>query len=169
MSTGNPSKIRMLNRRRKKMDRRIERNFSRRSVLQGNRSREVYVGSLAAFSVFSNAGLAAFIPLALTSNQIDTWLTTVQLPDVPRLSDWIFDSDNFSFSEMPTSAFDLTNEKMFVFLIVSVPILLFGKILPKTMGQRYPMFFGYHFFWFASVCKWMLSWIVQGVRRCMPR
>ncbi|MEM9795074.1 MAG: hypothetical protein AAF919_01200 [Pseudomonadota bacterium] len=154
---------------RRKLEDKLERHYWKQSVLSGNASKEVYMGSLATFSVFANAALAAFLPAAMTSERVDNWLTSFPLPDFMKIGASFFGDAPRGQPFLPMTAIDFSNDKVFVFLVVSIPVLLVGKLAPKIAGQRFPVFFGFRMFWFAEFCRRFFSWPVQGVRALIKR
>ena len=123
--------------------RKIKRVTVKRRALDGT-ERDEYVGSLSAFSVFLNAGLTAFLPLSL----VDA-IAKEETTNILVLGAW-----DFTFP----------NSKILVFVASALPVLLLGKMIPKMIGFRYPMFFAYRMFWFGRAVKFVLGWIALGVR-----
>lgn len=57
---------------------------------------------------------------------------------------------------------DLTSGKIFVFVLVSLPLLMFGKIVPKEIGSRQYRFFAIKLNWVARQTVRLLGWLPAG-------
>ena len=116
--------------------------------------RGVTVGSFAALSVFLNVAITAFLPFALKGcDPIDK----VGL-FYPKIS--TFNGSNPIY--ITIGYLDLSGEKLFTFAIVAVPLLLFGKILPKEIGAIHYKFFSLKWNWFARQTIRIIGWLPSG-------
>lgn len=159
-SRGLTRDLKAIVRKTRKQDNRLLYSQEKWLVLSGNGIRELYIGSLAAFSVFSNAALVAFLPLALVDIAEPGFIEI----RVPTLSSAANALEAQGGSKIESWSMDLSSRPVFVFLVVSFPILIFGKILPKTLAQRRPYIFACGCFRFAWLCENVFSVVVQAIR-----
>lgn len=122
--------------------------------------RNLYVGALATLSVFLNTSLAVFLPVALVQTPVSEVIT------MPFL--------NFSYS--PETGFvygweeiDITSVRVFVLCAATIPVLLFGKVIPKVLGREFAAVCIAKFGWLAQVTKFSLGWITLGLTWFIPQ
>lgn len=116
--------------------------------------RGVAVGTFASASVFLNAALAIFLPLSLNSDGI-SGLVGIHYPWPAPTSE-----DFFNYK---LEYWDLTGSTLFNFVVVSLPLLIFGKIIPKHVGMQHYKFFGYDWNCGARIVLRLLGWLAAGV------
>lgn len=126
--------------RRFRIERKIQKNkVIKRSLDEENATR--YVGALASLGVFLNSGIASFLPVTMLKN-----------PDVL-----------YSLNIFDYASFSLEKQIVFVFVSSSLPLLIFGKIVPKALGLSYPQFFGINFNFIARIANVSFGWMAKGV------
>jgi hypothetical protein len=128
------------------------RKFTEKELSLSENGRSVYVGSLAALSVFLNTALVAFLPAAINSTGITD---RIGLPYPTATL-------NGAALEFGSGFLDLTGEKLFIFVAVSLPVLIVGKIVPKHFGMNNPFFYAYRLNWAARLVRRMLGWLSVG-------
>lgn len=101
------------------------------------------VGALSALSVLLNTALAAFLPLFLVHG------TPVGTLDLGVTS--------------------LDRQKIMIFVATALPIIYFGKIVPKTVGSQYPVFFAYKLFFVGNWAFWIIGWMPRGLHWALLR
>jgi CBS domain containing-hemolysin-like protein len=119
-----------------------------------------YVGALAALSVFLNAALASFLPFLMVSNpQVELAL--------PWIGSLFLNPEGESICNygaiLCSQEIDISSQKLFVFVASSIPILVFGKILPKYVGLCYPHFYSIYFNSIARIANSCMGWVSRGV------
>ena len=124
-------------RHRNRLERRSENLAEMRRILLGNSGRRIdIVGSLSALSVIVNTALAAFLPGFLAS------------------------STPFG---LPLGAGELDGGKMLIFVGSALPIIYFGKIIPKTVGLKFPVRFAYRLYRVGNFSFFLIGWMPRGL------
>ena len=93
------------------------------------------VGALSALNVISNTALATFLPAFLV---------------------------HAVATDAPGQAY-VSPEKMLIFISSALPILYFGKIIPKMVGLRYPYVWAYRAYWIGWASNRLIGWIPRGL------
>ncbi|KQW85567.1 hypothetical protein ASC89_00310 [Devosia sp. Root413D1] len=134
---------------------------ARRNVLVGRHrmasgiDRAEIVGAFASLSVLLNLSLGIVLPIALASQIAPTLVI-----DLTAIYAWLQ-----SYLVLPPGIpmkFDLTSQKSLVFVATTVPILLAGKIIPKTIGLNSAGFWIGKFSGLARIVQVALGWISVG-------
>lgn len=116
--------------------------------------RAIFVGTFASLSVFLNTALTAFLSYAFFKAY-----TTDAIPFYyPAETKWEDNKFIFIFSNI-----DLGGSKSLVFVASSLPILIFGKIIPKEVGARYDVFFAHHLNSVAIICVRIIGWLPSSL------
>lgn len=130
-------------RRRNSLEKKADKVAKVRQILMENGGRRVdTVGALSAVSVLANTALAAFLPLFID--------------DDAKGSAWI-------------GSLGLDQAKLLIFVASALPIIFFGKIVPKTIGLRYPAQFAYRFFAVGNAAYWTIGWMPRGLNWLVMR
>lgn len=113
------------------------------------------VGTFATVSVLLNTALAVFMPLALQ----DATNADVVTLYIPNLS-WDGQSLTPNFREI-----DLSGKFFFNFVIVSLPLLALGKIVPKQVGMKNYKFFAVRLNFIGRFFLLTIGWVSAGMLR----
>lgn len=112
------------------------------------------LGSLTTLSVIVNAALLAFLPVALLNIDGSTVLTAAGL------------------SESTAVAFDHPHRAAFIFLIATLPTLVFGTLVPQRIGRAPAISFAYRLYWvgiFAwAACGPIVRWTHKSTDALRP-
>lgn len=128
--------------------------------LSGER-RSVYVGTFATVSLFLNTALVAFLPIAMVEPQTQISALTISHPIV-HMDEHCADGMLICGSVGEMAAQSIVTQKVFLFVAVSIPLLLLGKIIPKHLGATYPWVFSLRMRGFNRVVVFLLGWIPAG-------
>lgn len=122
-------------RRRNRLERRRTRLSERRRVLLMSGGRRIdTVGSLSALSVFANTALAAFLPTFVEST-----------------------------GTLSALGLEFESSKALIFVASALPIIYFGKIIPKTIGLQFPAIFAYRLFPVGKASFYIIGWMPRGL------
>jgi hypothetical protein len=137
-----------LTRRERKRRNRLEKRSTRLQLIRrtlnspGGRRIDI-VGSLSALSVLINTALAAFLPLFLI--------------------------DAAEIRPVELVGLSLDRQKVMTFVATALPIIYLGKIVPKTVGVRYPVQFAYRFFAVGNGAFYLIGWMPRGLHWLLIR
>lgn len=143
----------------KNTEKKTRRLKAQASLVDGTR-RDLYATSLATFSVIANLLLAILLTIALVSQAPEQDLVNIHYPigiiDVAALS---FEWGTFSFTSL----------KGFSFVASTLPILAFGKIIPKIHGFANPINIATRLRYFIWSVAFFLGFAPEGIRWAMEK
>ena len=138
----------------KKITKVVKKSQKARAIVRPEQTKKC-VGALATVSVFLSSFLTAFLPFAIDGDaELSVGIGflkrfTVQSPDHP-ISSFI--------NTMPWA-----HDKLFIFLLSAIPVLVLGKIIPKFLGLTYPRFFALRLIACAKFANLVFGWLASGV------
>lgn len=113
------------------------------------------VGALATVSVILSSFLTAFLPFAIDKEAVVPKGIGFLKGFVPEGVDHPVNS---LILNLPWA-----HDKMFVFLLSAIPVLVLGKIIPKFLGLTYPTYFALKLIVCAKFANVMFGWLASGV------
>ena len=131
----------------KKLEKKIDRIRSRRNATTGM-MRSYFVGALATSSMGLNLMVTALMPLTLYAIVQDDQMTTM---DFCFWDGWVWqDNTVASCPSWVPRAF--ASKELFVFTVSSLPLIFFGKLIPKKIGTAFsrPLTFKLYFVGYAA-------------------
>ncbi len=128
-------------------------------------SRAIYVGTFASLSVFLNIALAAILPLAMVASpdSIKPIIVHIPLPDASVAETKPGASSGGIQVYVQWLVVDLSGKKILVFLASALPILIFGKIIPKEVGSLFHYTFAYRLNRVARMLVKIFGFIPQAM------
>jgi len=128
-------------RRRNRLEARSTHLAKRRRILLADAGRRIdIVGSLSALSVIVNTALAAFLPTFLDETGAGTLL-----------------------------GYDFEAAKTLIFVASALPIIYFGKIIPKTIGLSNPSWFAYRLYRVGEASFFIIGWMPRGLNWALAK
>lgn len=112
------------------------------------------VGAFASLSAILNLSLGIVLPFALIDQIPPTLIVDLSLIHNAMAKVLV--------TPFVPPTVDLTSQKALIFVATTLPILIFGKILPKTIGLVFAGWWISHFAGIARVVQVSLGWISLG-------
>lgn len=153
---------------RSRLTSKAKRKTKKQQVMNGLGKSEI-VGSLSSLSLLLNLGLVTALNSVVLSRVMGGDLLCIPTPEL--FSNSLAICNNATLARFYSGLshyvgldhfFEFTSDKALVFFASSVPILIFGKIIPKMVGLKNQEFFAYRNYWFGSTSNFFLGWLSRS-------